>query len=242
MTASHQKTLLEKSWFYGFLLIAFVVWECTRKDVDRNGDIKMRGENTLSLDRKREGAHLQRGIASWYGGKFHGRMTSNGETYDMWALTAAHKSLPFGTRVKVVNRDNGKSVVVRINDRGPFIRGRIIDLSRRAAEGIAMVGPGTATVDLYLAETAQAEASIPSPRLAEGFWTIQVGSFAERPRADAMAERMKTYSSRVSMEQQQGMYRVRVGRFPKKEDAFSLAERLYRHHIPVWILFVKKGS
>lgn len=86
------------------------------------------------------------GSASWYGGKFHGRRTANGERYDMNKHTAAHKSLPFGTKVRVTNRINGKSVVVRINDRGPFVGNRIIDLSRGAAGAVDMIGTGVAPV------------------------------------------------------------------------------------------------
>ena len=88
------------------------------------------------------------GVASWYGPGFHGRTTANGERYDMHAMTAAHKTLKFGTKVKVTNQKNGKSVVVRINDRGPYIRGRVIDLSRSAAAAIDMIGPGTAEVSI----------------------------------------------------------------------------------------------
>lgn len=86
------------------------------------------------------------GTASWYGGKFHGRKTANGEVYNQNALTAAHRYLPFGTEVVVTNHNNGESVVVRINDRGPFTGGRIIDLSRRAAAEIGMINSGTARV------------------------------------------------------------------------------------------------
>lgn len=88
------------------------------------------------------------GIASWYGPGFHGRTTANGERYNMNALTAAHKTLKFGTKVKVTNNTNGKSVVVRINDRGPYIGSRVIDLSRSAADAIDMIGPGTANVTI----------------------------------------------------------------------------------------------
>ncbi len=90
------------------------------------------------------------GIASWYGGYFHGRTTANGETYDQDGMTAAHKALPFNTRVRVTNLENGKSVLVRINDRGPFVGERIIDLSREAARRIDMLGPGTAKVLLEI--------------------------------------------------------------------------------------------
>jgi len=88
------------------------------------------------------------GIASYYGPKFHGRKTSSGEVFDMYALTAAHNTLPFGTLVKVTNLSNGLSVIVRINDRGPFMKNRIIDLSYEAARRIGMLGPGTARVRL----------------------------------------------------------------------------------------------
>ena len=88
----------------------------------------------------------QIGVASWYGEKFHGRKTSSGEIFDMYKLTAAHKSLPLGTRVRVTNLKNRKSVIVKINDRGPFVRGRIIDLSYGAAKKIGMVDDGVVKV------------------------------------------------------------------------------------------------
>lgn len=93
------------------------------------------------------GRKIQSGHASWYGPGFHGRRTANGETFNTNALTAAHRSLPFGTRVRVVNEKTGRSVIVRINDRGPFIRGRVIDLARSAARQIGMAG--VASVSLY---------------------------------------------------------------------------------------------
>jgi rare lipoprotein A len=90
------------------------------------------------------------GVASWYGPGFHGRLTANGERYNMNELTAAHRSLPFGTKVKVTNKSNGKSVVVRINDRGPYIGKRVIDLSKAAAQRIGMVDAGIMTVELEI--------------------------------------------------------------------------------------------
>jgi rare lipoprotein A len=88
------------------------------------------------------------GPASWYGPKFHGRQTANGEQFDMNQMTAAHRTLPFGTKVRVTNRSNGRSVVVRINDRGPFVRNRVIDLSRGAAQTVGMIDSGVAPVKL----------------------------------------------------------------------------------------------
>lgn len=93
------------------------------------------------------------GIASYYAGRFHGRMTANGEIFDMNALTAAHRTLPFGTWVRVTNLENGREVVVRINDRGPYIDGRIIDLSREAAREIGLIRPGTGEVKLEAFES-----------------------------------------------------------------------------------------
>ena len=109
------------------------------------------------------------GYASWYGHPYHGRRTSNGETYDMNTMTAAHRTLPFDTVVKVSNLSNGKAVTVRINDRGPFVKDRIIDLSYLAAKQIDLVGPGTARVSLEILKV------VPNPfPLA-----IQVASFKE---------------------------------------------------------------
>jgi len=89
---------------------------------------------------------VETGVASWYGEPFHGRPTSSGEIYDMNDLTCAHPSLPFGTRLRVQNLDNGRTATVRINDRGPFAKERIVDVSKRAAEELGMIGPGTARV------------------------------------------------------------------------------------------------
>jgi rare lipoprotein A len=112
--------------------------------------------DVLSDDEGAVSRHIQdihKGKASWYGGYFHGRRTASGETYNQHALTAAHRTLPFGTVVLVTNTSNQRSVLVRINDRGPFIQSRIIDLSRRAAEEIGMIRSGTAQVTLQILQT-----------------------------------------------------------------------------------------
>ena len=110
-------------------------------------------------------------MASWYGVPFNGRRTSNGEIYDMRQLTAAHRTLPFGAVVRVTNLLNGKQTEVRVNDRGPFVANRIIDLSQGAAQAIEMVGPGTAHVRLEVV-------SGPNPQL--GFFGVQVEPFQSR--------------------------------------------------------------
>lgn len=94
----------------------------------------------------------QTGLASWYGKKYHGKRTASGERFDMHALTAAHKKLKFGSKVRVVEPKSGKSVIVRINDRGPYTKKRVIDLSRAAAKKIGLIQKGTAKVELYLVE------------------------------------------------------------------------------------------
>jgi rare lipoprotein A len=106
------------------------------------------GVETATAKYRSAGAKAASGSASWYGPGFHGRKTANGERYDMYAMTAAHRSLPFGTKVRVTNRSNGKSVVVRINDRGPYAGGRVIDLSRGAAQAVSMLGSGVVPVNL----------------------------------------------------------------------------------------------
>ncbi|SFV55830.1 Rare lipoprotein A precursor [hydrothermal vent metagenome] len=129
------------------------------------------------------------GNASWYGPNFHGKYTSNGERYNMWAMTAAHKTLPMNTIVRVTNRRNGKSAVVRINDRGPFVSTRIIDLSKAAASKINMIATGTAPVTLEVLgfegknsrtiPTKQELKKLPQKMSLSGKYAIQIGSFSK---------------------------------------------------------------
>lgn len=141
---------------------------------------------------------VEQGYASWYGPGFHGKKTSNGESYDMHALTAAHKTLPLGTLVKVTRTDNGKSVVVRLNDRGPFVSGRIIDLSYNGAHALDMIGSGTApvTVEALQRATEQQQegrriwTSEPIPDFRTGTFTIPVGDYAASAEAEAVRGRL----------------------------------------------------
>ena len=118
---------------------------------------------------------IETGVASWYGPNFHGKLTANGETYDMDGMTAAHRTLPFESEVVVENLDNGTTTHVRINDRGPFAKDRIIDLSRAAATEIDMIGPGTAQVRLYLVKGDLKNSRVTNLKVAN--YTIQVASF-----------------------------------------------------------------
>ena len=161
----------------------------------------------------------EEGVASWYGGRdgFEGKPTASGEIYDSSLLTAAHRELPLGTVVDVTNLDNDKTVRVRINDRGPFVFGRVIDLSRAAAERIGLIGPGTGPVRVTVV-TAGIPQEIYSP---SGRWAVQVGSFADRLRAERYAERLRDMGRSVFLEPFRGLSRVKVGPF----DARSEAER-----------------
>lgn len=132
---------------------------------------------------------IETGIASWYGPNFNGKPTANGETYNMKGLTAAHRTLPFNTMVKVENHDNGKSVTVRVNDRGPYAKNRIIDLSKAAAEKLDMIGPGTANVRLYASEDALYGSNITDLKVPH--YTIQLGSFEDKASAVRKAATLK---------------------------------------------------
>ncbi len=141
----------------------------------------------------------QKGIASWYGKKFHGRKTSNGETYNMYSRTAAHKTLPMNTHVLVKNLENGKEMVLRINDRGPFVRGRIIDLSYTGAKELGVLAKGTARVHISAlgeAVTVEEEGKkvkrfLPHKDFNHGDFYIQIGSFTSRDNAERLKVKME---------------------------------------------------
>lgn len=176
--------------------------------------------------------YREQGIASWYGKKFHGRKTANGETYDMYGHTAAHKTLPMGTMLLVNNLSNGKSTVVRINDRGPFVRKRIIDLTYTAAKELDMIKTGTANIEiLALGEkvrkpqakkNAQKTLQQPiseQPRLAQqnfdrGKFFIQIGAFEHKQNAKRLAEKFAAKGRDVIIQQYPAagirLYRVMV--------------------------------
>jgi rare lipoprotein A len=163
------------------------------------------------------GSTYERGVASWYGPGFHGRRTASGERYDMRALTAAHQSLPFGTIVEVRNLENGKATRVRINDRGPFKKNRIIDLSRAAAQAIGMIGPGTALVELV------AVGVVPRPPRA---FAVQVGAFQERSLAADLAARLAGDYPSVAVRSDDVWHRVQVGEFAERDAAEELVREL----------------
>jgi rare lipoprotein A len=182
----------------------------------------------------------QRGIASWYGEDFHGKKTSSGEAYDMYALTAAHKTLPLGTYVRVHNLENNRQVDLRINDRGPFVKSRIIDLSYAAAKKIGIVETGTASVEVVaLATPAVTDGGTPRYEpvdLYAGNFTFQVGAFVNRENAERLAARLdqkyKNAHIKVFDRGDQIFYRVRVGSFSTLEQAAAQEDALVRGGYP----------
>jgi rare lipoprotein A len=186
----------------------------------------------------------QRGIASWYGREFHGKKTSNGEIYNMYAMTAAHKTLPLGTHVRVNNLENNRSAVVRINDRGPFVRGRIIDLSYAAADDIGIVDSGTARVEVVAlgkpTSTGGTATAYTAQDYSHGNFTFQVGAFVYRENAERqkrqLEQKYKNAHITVYDRGDQIFYRVRVGRFTTLEEAIQNEELLIQDGFPDAIL------
>jgi rare lipoprotein A len=164
----------------------------------------------------------EEGNASWYGVPFHGRRASNGEVYDMYKLTAAHRTLPFETMVRVTNLSNGKSTIVRITDRGPFVDNRIIDLSLAAAREVDSVGPGVVPVRVEVLGGVDPTA---------GFFTVQIGAFRDRANAERLRDRLSASYSPIFIQQYDSpdgvFYRVRVGRISGEDAAHQFGEQLH---------------
>ncbi len=206
----------------------------------------------------------QAGIASWYGPGFHGRRTANGETYNQYALTAAHRTLPHGTRVRVTNQTNARSVQVRINDRGPYVDDRVIDLSYAAAARIGMIGPGTAPVQLEILDRDPgedaievAEVSPPPPALppaappasgpvqsepppAAPRYAVHAGTYADYQRARREQQRLSSEVGRVHLamvEAREARYfQLRVGPFEQRDQAVQIVRRLAALGVPALLV------
>jgi len=198
------------------------------------------------------------GYASWYGHPYHGRATSSGETYDMYAMTAAHRTLPFGTEVEVTNMESGRRTRVRINDRGPFVDGRIIDLSLTAAKSVGVWGPGTALVQLRVVRVpgvagaaspagpapVSSRASSPLPTsiaaASAGRFTVQVGAFADRRNAERLrgqlAQRYPQYPVNSVASPDGGRYRVWVGNEASEEKAGAIAQLLRHERVAAFVI------
>ncbi len=174
----------------------------------------------------------EEGLASWYGEDFHGRRTSSGEVYDMNSLTAAHKTLPLHTWVRVCNLDNRREVVVRVNDRGPFVDGRIIDLSLAGARELGMEGCGLAPVRVQALGFRTAEGGYwRPPSYDAGEFTIQVGAFRDPANAKRLRDSLNGLGeARVCLLEQEGksFYRVRVARYRSLAEALRGQEEMRR--------------
>lgn len=188
---------------------------------------------------------VEKGIASWYGTKFHGRRTSSGETYDMYAMTAAHKNLPLPTYVKVTNLKNGKHIIVKVNDRGPFHENRIIDLSYTAAIKLDIVKNGTGLVEVQAIQPGEpvlqnSKSTTPVKTVSSyndelGFY-IQVGSFGELANAEKMRQKIEPLGEQLVKISQttvigKTLYRVRIGPITDIDIADSITNQLENYGV-----------
>jgi rare lipoprotein A len=179
--------------------------------------------------------YRQEGLASWYGAEEHGGPTSNGETFDMYLLTAAHKTLPLGCYLRVTNKINGKQTIVRVNDRGPFVAGRIVDLSFRSARELDIVDSGVAPVLIEVVSSGSVPSHPESAVAANVAYTLQVASFADPQTARQLSERLRKELSfsivREVVTEKGRFYRVHAGQFLSRaaaeEARLSLAANGY---------------
>ena len=172
-------------------------------------------------------------IASWYGREFHGRRTASGEVFDQHGLSAAHPTLPLGTRIVVTNLENGKSVEVRVNDRGPFAKGRILDLSHAAAEGIGLLDHGTAQVLVESIDEGDGPPGVVT-------YAVQAGAFVDGDKANRLSGDLASRFAGVYLSQFRTedalYYRVRVGPFERRDDALLRAREIALRGLPAVIV------
>jgi len=179
--------------------------------------------------------YSEKGIASWYGTKFHGQRTSSGEPYDLKAMTAAHRTLPLPTYAQVTNLTNGRRIVVKVNDRGPFAENRIMDLSYVAAKKLGVTAKGTALVEVKAINPSNPEAVLQQPVVAEQIGKpllyLQIGAFAQRENAVktlALVKNWTTSPIAIKEGEHNGMpiYRVKIGPLPSVDNSDELYDRL----------------
>jgi len=185
-------------------------------------------------------------VASWYGKDFHGRPTASGEPFDMYAMTCAHKQLPFGTQLRVTSVSNGKEVDCTVNDRGPFVAGRDLDMAFGAAQKIDLIGPGSAKV--YIRQIGRDLRYVKTVRYsgtASGTVTIQIGSFREQANAERLKKGLEFKYNNVYIVQAvvrgDTYYRVRLGKYPGRGSAQKAAAELAQEGYDVLITRFEKG-
>lgn len=181
--------------------------------------------------------YRERGIASWYGKKFHGRRTSSGESYDMHAFSAAHKTLPLPCYARVTNLKNGKSIIVRVNDRGPFLHNRLIDLSYAAAGRLGIMGAGTGLVEVEAIDPREPpvvsvvqHSALSNPQI-----YVQLGAYTERENAERERNRLEGAGFRPFLVTHQGqvtVYRLRVGPLANVGESDAVIASAVRHRVP----------
>ncbi len=173
----------------------------------------------------------QKGNASWYGKKFHGRRTANGEVYDMHGLTAAHKTLPFNTVVEVTHQKSGKTVQVRVNDRGPFAKDRIIDLSYGAARKLGIIKTGTAPVRIRVTQDKQSSVPRDATGAAaqKGIYSVQVGVFENLDNARRISRKFRRSRILAVKQSNRKFYKVLVGKYSNYENALGPMDRIRLH-------------
>jgi rare lipoprotein A len=176
--------------------------------------------------------YIERGVASWYGPTFHGENTSSGERYDMYGMTAAHKTLPLPTYARVTNLKNGRSIVVRINDRGPFVANRLIDLSYTAAAKLDMLREGTTLVEVKAITVTEPDPLTRSAEVPPAALYVQAGAFADEHNAQRVLERLKAaglagaFILSPVVDSKPALYRVRLGPINSVADYDQIAARL----------------
>ncbi|MFH1350929.1 MAG: septal ring lytic transglycosylase RlpA family protein [Pseudomonadota bacterium] len=259
-SCSKQRRALRRGLLFANLMVIFFLFSCARpiyyvKTVPSVPpktvvlpEKEKRGQRPYEINGERyyplpdSSGFVQTGKASWYGEEFHGKPTSIGEIYDMHKKSAAHKTLPLGTYVSVHNLSNDKQTIVRINDRGPFVKGRIIDLSHAAAKEIDMVGPGVTDVKIVALgrEVEEIESAGGSKTLLEfrdiekGEFTVQVGAFQNKENASRLADRLKVIFDYVNVEnveidvngEKRTFYRVYVSKSQSLSQAEGMEKRL----------------
>jgi rare lipoprotein A len=195
----------------------------------------------------RSDGYREQGVASWYGSDFHGRRTSSGETYDMNSMTAAHRTLPLPTKARVTNLSNGRSIVVRINDRGPFKKDRLIDLSYAAARELGMIGPGTALVDVQALTDSGNSAGNAVATGPPGRLFVQLGAFGDLVNAERLKQRLASQGfSNVVIRYDAGgrpaRYRVRLGPIADSQEYDAIVSRVERLDLRGPRLVVESGD
>lgn len=203
-----------------FLLFSLFLFGCGSKSWHRGGvpgsrPYTINGVTYYPL--KSAKGFTQEGTASWYGPGFHGRSTASGERYDQYGMTAAHTILPLQSQVRVTNLENGRSVVLRVNDRGPFIRGRVINLSLAAAQRLSIVGKGTAFVRI---QSLELDTDNKSSASVHGSFYVQLGVFSDKANADRMLQKLlKNHESARILPEGEGRWNVQAGPWEALDDA-----------------------